>query len=120
MVSCSQGKIKKELKEWQRSFEVRVGRPATDADKSAIEDRFQAYQKVRCVFVCVALHELSLVVTSKRSAHAMLFVFFGVLCSNVRNGGIVLQVTRDVKEAARRQKDAEIALRALKERENTF
>jgi hypothetical protein len=39
--------VKKELKEWQKAFEAKVGRPATDADKSAIEDRFQYYQKVR-------------------------------------------------------------------------
>jgi hypothetical protein len=41
-----QSKMKAELKDWQKSFEARVGRPPTDADKSVIEDRFQSYQKV--------------------------------------------------------------------------
>lgn len=44
---CKQSKLKKELKDWQKGFEARVGRPPNDADKSAIEDRFLAYQKVR-------------------------------------------------------------------------
>lgn len=41
-----QSKLKKELKDWQKGFEARVGRPPNDADKSVIEDRFLAYQKV--------------------------------------------------------------------------
>jgi hypothetical protein len=41
--------MKKELKDWQKDFTTRVGRTPTDADKSAIEDRFLFYQKVRTV-----------------------------------------------------------------------
>jgi hypothetical protein len=43
--------MKKELKDWQKNFTTRVGRTPTDADKSAIEDRFLFYQKVRVCFL---------------------------------------------------------------------
>mmetsp|Transcript_15683 Transcript_15683/g.31676 ORF Transcript_15683/g.31676 Transcript_15683/m.31676 type:complete len:345 (-) Transcript_15683:3-1037(-) len=46
ILNAQKSKVKKELKEWQKSFQARVGRPPTDADKSAIEDRFQFYQKI--------------------------------------------------------------------------
>lgn len=55
-----QSKVKKELKAWQKEFEAKVGRPATDADKSAIEDRFLYHQKV---LVGVALRTVSVIIS---------------------------------------------------------
>jgi hypothetical protein len=45
-LNLSKVAIRVELKEWEADFERRVGRPPSNADKSVMEDRFQAFQQV--------------------------------------------------------------------------
>jgi hypothetical protein len=39
--------VKKELKDWEREFEMRNGRPPTNEDKIPLSDRYIAYKMVR-------------------------------------------------------------------------